>query len=353
MRPRLSRAESVRLRAVQDGNALALQYLEFLVGKPLARADCLYYQAAPEAQYALVPERLPAVGEYPTDALLLHPLHRGVGLRDQNLRQLGVGQPFGYAHEVVVELRLGVASDVDGLALFFADFGDDAEYVLDAVVCEAEQPAGEEGVAAAQVFGGAFKDEDGRALVCRRHRGAKGGVAGARYYYVVSLVHRHVCLSDLLSYLSSEPEQDIDRECAPFYVGNIVEGGNDFLGFVNEINDFIALESSLRVVVGIMTLLLHDYELLAKCFYFRRKPTHHRAIAALVSGKAMLQSPVCLIPCRLAATAASRADHHIGAAAGECMEQRIVRRAHGAPQFGLARTTYAASGRPCRQLSGD
>ena len=86
-------------------------------------------------------------------------------MADENLGQLGVGEALGDAHEVVVVLVFGVASDVDGGFFLGTHVGDEFLDVVDALVGEADDTAGEVGVAASEVVGGFFQHEDAGTLL--------------------------------------------------------------------------------------------------------------------------------------------------------------------------------------------
>ena len=99
---------------------------------------------------------------------------------------------MGDAHHVVVELVLGVLADFDGVGLGFGHIGDEALDVVQAVVGEADDAAGEVGVAAAEVLGGFFDDEHGLGLLAGGDGGGQGGVAGPNYDNVIdSVISRH------------------------------------------------------------------------------------------------------------------------------------------------------------------
>ena len=119
--------------------------------------------------------------------MLLEPFHRWVGVADQNLGQFRVGKAVGYPHHVVVVHVLGVLADFDGVLFGLGHVGDEGLDVVDAVKGEADDAAGEVGVAAAEVFGGLFHHQHRFALFLSGDGGAEGGIAGAHHDNVIFL----------------------------------------------------------------------------------------------------------------------------------------------------------------------
>ena len=175
------------LGGVADVDALGGADVELLVGKALAGAYRLHEQPAPEAELAggIVLERLPPVGEDEADAFGAHPLHRRQRLADQDLRQIGVAEALGDPHHIVVELVFGVAADVH-LRLFGGrHIGDDRLDVFQVVESEADDAAGEVGIAAAEVFGGFLHHQDGIRGFPGGYGRRKGGVARPHHHNVI------------------------------------------------------------------------------------------------------------------------------------------------------------------------
>ena len=99
-----------------------------------------------------------------------------------------VGEAVGDAHHVVVVVVLGVAAHLDGVFLGLGHVGDDGLDVLDAVEGEADDAAGEVGVAAAEVVGGFLHHQHILALFPGGDGGAEGGVAGPHHDDVINFV---------------------------------------------------------------------------------------------------------------------------------------------------------------------
>ena len=116
-------------------------------------------------------------------------MHSGERLADEDLGQVGVGQALGDAHHVVVELVLGVAAHLDGCHLGGGHVGDYGLDVLDAVEGEADDAAGEVGVAAAEVLRGFFHHQHGLAAFFGGDGRAEGRVSRADYYDVIRVWH--------------------------------------------------------------------------------------------------------------------------------------------------------------------
>ena len=94
---------------------------------------------------------------------------------------------MGDPHQVIVELVFGVLADFDGIGFGFGQIGDEAPDVVQSVVGEADDAAGEVGVAAAEVFGGFFDDQYGLGLLAGGDGGGEGGVAGAHHDDIVGI----------------------------------------------------------------------------------------------------------------------------------------------------------------------
>ena len=138
--------------------------LEEAVGKVFAAADGLDHQPAPEAGRAAGSERLPSERERPPDAGAAHPEHGWERFGDERAAEGGIGAAAGDSRQVFVVGGGGVASDVDRTALGWGEVAYYGRDVVDVVVGESEEAAGEVCIAAAQVVGRLFQHEDGGAV---------------------------------------------------------------------------------------------------------------------------------------------------------------------------------------------
>ena len=172
------------LGVVDDFDAGTLRQLKQAVGKALAATHGLHGQAAPEPHHPVLPEGLPSVSQDPARPPVAHPLHCGERFRDEDVGEFRVGQPFGHPHDVVVEGRGGIGADVHGVAFLLRRVADELGDLVPPFVGEAEEPAGEVGVAAAEVTGSLFENQNGRARLPRRQGGGEAGVAGAHDHNV-------------------------------------------------------------------------------------------------------------------------------------------------------------------------
>ena len=174
------------LRAVAHLDAVVGGGVEQRVRQPLAGADGLDDEAAPEAQLALHLVGLAPVHQHPAHIeAVAHPAHRLEGAAHQVVGQLLVGEALADAHQVFAHIGLGVGADLDAFDLAVAEVGDECADVVDAVVGEAEAAAGEVGVAAAFVLAGLLEHEHARARFLRRQRSAKRRVSSANDHHVV------------------------------------------------------------------------------------------------------------------------------------------------------------------------
>ena len=177
-----------------------LAHVKLLVGQALAGADGLHDQAAPEAELVAVAEGLASEGQHEPDAVLLQPLHCRVGVAYQDLGQLGVGQAVGDAHHVVVKLVLGVLAHLDGVGLGLRHVGNQALDVVQAVVGEADDAAGEVGVAAAEILWSFLHHEHRLGLLAGGDGGGQSGVSGPDDDYIIdSVISRHSGTSNRLA----------------------------------------------------------------------------------------------------------------------------------------------------------
>ena len=96
------------------------------------------------------------------------------------LGEVGIGEPFGDAMEILAELGLRVSRHLDGGRLLLREIGEDvAPQVGEPLVSEAEAARGEERVPAALVLRRLLEDEHGSPALPRGQRGAEGGIATA------------------------------------------------------------------------------------------------------------------------------------------------------------------------------
>ena len=82
---------------------------------------------------------------------------------------------------------LGVLAHLNGVLFGLGHVGYEGLDVLDAVEGEADDAAGEVGVAAAEVFGGFFHHQHGLALFLSGNGGAESGIARAHHDNVIFL----------------------------------------------------------------------------------------------------------------------------------------------------------------------
>ena len=92
---------------------------------------------------------------------------------------------MGDAHQVIVILVFGVAAYVDGGFFLGAHVGDEFLDVVDALVGEADDAAGEIGVAAAEVVGCFLQHEYAGTLLAGGYGSGEGGIARADYHHIV------------------------------------------------------------------------------------------------------------------------------------------------------------------------
>jgi hypothetical protein len=187
---RLVGEEPGPLGLVVDGDAQPLRDLELLIAESEAGAlghdHRVEAGAVPPLQRALDP------GHLPLDAELREPLHRRVRLGHQQVGELRVGHALGDAHQVVVEVVLGVGRDVEILDLGRREVGHQAGDVLEAVVREAHGARGEARIPAPQLDRRLLQHDDVRALLSGGVGGGHRGVARADDDDVVVPLIRHV-----------------------------------------------------------------------------------------------------------------------------------------------------------------
>ena len=100
-----------------------------------------------------------------------------------------VAVALGDAHHVIVELVLGVAADLHRLLFGGRHIGDDGLYVFQIVESEADDAAGEVGVAAPEVFGGFLHHHHRLAGLSGGDSGGQRRVPRANYDNVIFLRH--------------------------------------------------------------------------------------------------------------------------------------------------------------------
>src|SRR5215467_14523850 len=128
---------------------------------PAPPAHGFTVEPTPEVVLAFDLVRLPREHEDPPNALALHPYDGGARALDEELCHVDVGSALGHAHEVVVELVVGVRRHHDGTGLLLGDVGQDVSpEIFEALVREAEPARGEERVAATLGFRSLFDHEN-------------------------------------------------------------------------------------------------------------------------------------------------------------------------------------------------
>ena len=148
-------------------------------------------------------------------------------------------------------------------------------------------------------------------------------------------------------------EQNIHRERPPVLDGNPVEPGYVSRGFFDHLHDIGTRKTRVWIIVSRMAFTLHINEEFPETPYSPRESVQHILPGTPILGRPMFQSPVSLTPRPLASTGGRYPDHHIGAAASQCVEQRIVRAADSTAQFRLTRSPYPVVEFPGRQVQGD
>jgi hypothetical protein len=105
----------------------------------------LHVQPAPEAVLPAHHVGLPPMHEDPAETSAPHPGHGGARPADQMLGEIGVGEAFRDAVEVVAELRFRVGRHLDGGRFLVGEVGQDVAAEIDQTpMGEAEAPGGEE-----------------------------------------------------------------------------------------------------------------------------------------------------------------------------------------------------------------
>ena len=112
------------------------------------------------------------------------PVHRGVALLDQDFAQIRIRAVLRDPRHVVEEGLLGVAAEI-ARHLIRRQIGRQRADILRAVVDEAHQPFGERAIAAALFLRRAFQQQDIRAFLARRQRGAQRCVSSADNDHIV------------------------------------------------------------------------------------------------------------------------------------------------------------------------
>ena len=161
------------------------------VDEPGAAAHRFEHEPAPEPELVADLVRLAAEHRDPADAAIAHPPHGRLRLADDQHREVRVRLVLGDAHQVVVEVVLGVRIDFHDGLLLVGEVAHDLAELLERLEGEAEAARGEEAVAAAPRLGRLLEDEDARAVLLRGQRRAHRGVAAAHHDHVVLIAHRH------------------------------------------------------------------------------------------------------------------------------------------------------------------
>ena len=139
-------------RVVADLDAVLLGELEVLVDQPRAAALGFHREAAPELEFAVDEIGLAAPDRVELHALAVQPAHRVARAADEAVAQLAVGAVLRHPEHVVVELVLGVGTEVGAVDLVLGQVRHDRLEIVDAVVDAAEGAGGEAGVAAHQLL---------------------------------------------------------------------------------------------------------------------------------------------------------------------------------------------------------
>jgi len=93
--------------------------------------------------------------------------------------RFGVGAPFGQAADIVVILLGCVSADIDIRKLVLAQVWDELSEVVEAMIDEAERPAGEGRVAAGRFLGRDLQHQHRDAVLARAQGRAGRRVSGA------------------------------------------------------------------------------------------------------------------------------------------------------------------------------
>src|SRR5579872_1054626 len=145
----------------------------------LAAAPDVACQAAPELEFAVDIERLAVEAELKPDTLFAHPAPGLKAAGDEEFGEVGVGAPFGEAADIVVILLGGIGADIDIAELMLADVGDELRQIVEAVIDDAERPAGKGRVAARRLLRRNLQHQHRGAVFLGAERGAGRRVAGA------------------------------------------------------------------------------------------------------------------------------------------------------------------------------
>ena len=148
---------------------------------------------APELEFAIDLERLPAIDRDEANAFVAHPAHRVEALGHQELDHVGIGAILRHARHVIEKLVGRVGAEIGGRDLCLGQVGDQRLDVLDTVVDDTDRPRGEAAVAAGLVLRGCLQHQHRGALLLCGKRCTKRRIAGAHNDHIV-LFHCSPCL---------------------------------------------------------------------------------------------------------------------------------------------------------------
>ena len=193
-----------RGRLVHDWDAAPLHIGVKRVEQLRAAAPDMQREPPPELELSVDLVSLTAEPWLQLHTLLRHPFGGGEAAAHQNFAQVRIGAIFGHLEHVVEELLLAVGPEIDVREVFIGKRRQDRGQILDAVIGETERAAGEMRVAAPLLQGSGFEDEHAGAVLMRRDRGAKRGVAGSHHEHVRPLAREidrwHDFQPDLLNH---------------------------------------------------------------------------------------------------------------------------------------------------------
>ena len=164
---------------VQHRYADALQPLVQRRDEMLSAAQDVARKSAPELEFPIHLECLPAERRLKPHALFAQPKPGVETVADQHLGEIGVAAILGQPAHVVEILAFGVAAEVDAAEIEIGDVGCQPQQVIDLGIGEAERTAGERRVAAARVLWRRLDHGDGGTCLMRRQRGIRRRIAGA------------------------------------------------------------------------------------------------------------------------------------------------------------------------------
>lgn len=145
-----------------------------------------------------------------------------------------------------------------------------------------------------------------------------------------------------LSALDPKFQDNENSQCASIFPVRRFELLNSVFDFLDALQNLSARKYSCRIVVCLVTFLLHLNEQCAKFLNLRRK-IQIGQFGALPSGMSVFKRSIRLPPCGLTPRSPGGADYHVGATLRQRMKQGVVRGADGSSQVSGARTTAARS----------